>query len=128
MYTRSYYLGAVPPETYLAVKRSLFDAAACGSVSIYMHEKRDEEQIEVSLLFGLLSAKRRVPLPIQITVDVWSADKGSVDDYMEFFLPNLALRLLDPDGVLYALEAYRNRVAEWCGLPKSWGWGALRRA
>ncbi len=96
MTTKTVNLGLVLQAAMSLVKPCLAKCAEKASVNICFHERLLTETPQVEL-----------------TVDVWSENEGSVADYCSFYLAQLVNHAFDFNHVQTISTEYRQRIANW---------------
>jgi hypothetical protein len=102
MKTRYIKLGFVINEGLDYLKEQLRLTSRKAGVSVYVHETPE-------------SGTPRV----DVVVDVWGENEGSVDDYCDFYLQQFAGRAYDFSLLNEAFVKYSQRLCAWYAAEKS---------
>src|SRR6185369_12460145 len=98
-YTRRIPLGPVFQGDLDYLKSQLTLSAEVASVGVYFHEWQNP---------GWGNP------PVNVWVDVWSENRGSVDDYCDYLLRRINCQGTGHSNVFASAFDYRQRVRNWC--------------
>jgi hypothetical protein len=98
-YTRQIPLGWIHNKTMFFLECKLTECANIASLSIYLHRHSE-------MPLGLNPQ-------VEIAVDVWSSNRGSVDDYCDFYLSQIEASDRSIEKIDCISETYKERVRNW---------------
>lgn len=114
VYTRNVLIPRLISSESEFLKAKVVDAANVGRVGVHFHDNNKKVIREGERTRGLIGSPSQSEVySLDVIVDVWSDNEGSVDDFC-VYLKTIAQDPADTARMRRCTRDYENRVNKWC--------------